>query len=136
MVQLLQLGLELTSLHRRYHGLIGKSPETWQLREIRERDHCPMCQFWFSQGRPGLGTRVWDGANPAVLLLTITTFAKSVLSQGNLGTSRSTYESTTIFPPQTLNPVYSRWVVHYRTPKCTKRGDRWQVTVEVVIFLV
>lgn len=32
-----------------------------------ERDYCPVCQLWLSEGRPGLDPRDGEGFNPAVL---------------------------------------------------------------------
>lgn len=61
---------ESTSKHYSLCGLIVKSPETRvRIREegrARARDGHPVCNLWFSEKRPGLGSCVREGTPPAL----------------------------------------------------------------------
>lgn len=47
-----------------------------------------VCQFWLSEGRPGLDSRVGDAVNPSAVPLPTTSCAKLLITKVNQGTSR------------------------------------------------
>lgn len=52
--------LWLSNYHHSIHGLIVKYPSTYASRlGMKRKDDWPVCQFYLSDGRPGLGLPGW-----------------------------------------------------------------------------
>lgn len=84
-----------------------------------ERDGYPVFQLWISKGRPGLGSRVGEGANLVVFTLLTTTCARSVFTQENLGISRWTSLAYFLFKPRSQLPINTEGF-HYWTLTLTQ----------------